>query len=239
MIEAHLAKLRARDDISAAEEVAIRNAISEVRTVPDGHVFIRRGEELRVSTLLLDGWMARARDLKSGQRQITELHVAGDFVDLHSFTLKRLDHDVITLSPCRIGIVPHDNLRLITEQFPHLTRVYWLMTDIDAAVHREWGVSLGRRSAASRLAHLICELALRLRAAGLANDSGFDLPLTQDELAECLGLTSVHMNRTIQELRRRNMIQLESKHLTILDRPALVALGEFDPMYLYLEHEHR
>lgn len=239
MIDPHLANLRARDDISPAEEAAIRGAVTEAQSIPDRKVFIRRGEELRVSTLLLDGWMARARDLEGGQRQITELHVAGDFVDLHSFTLKRLDHDVITLSRCRIAIVPHDNLRLITEKFPHLARVYWLMTNIDAAVHREWGVSLGRRSAASRLAHLICELSLRLRTAGRASDSGFDFPLTQDELAECLGITAVHMNRTIQELRRQNLIQLERNRLTILDWPALTELGEFDPMYLYLQHEHR
>jgi CRP-like cAMP-binding protein len=239
MIEAHLAKLRARDDVSAAEESAIRNAISEVRTIPDRHVLIRRGEEISVSTLLLDGWMARARDLKGGQRQVTELHVTGDFVDLHGFTLKRLDHDVITLSTCRIATIPHDNLRRITERFPHLTRVYWLMTNIDAAVHREWGVSLGRRSAASRLAHLICEIALRVQIARNGSENSFDFPLTQDELAECLGLTAVHMNRTIQQLRRRNLIQLERKRLIILDPPALAALAEFDPMYLYLQHEHR
>lgn len=239
MIDAHLAKLRARDEISAAEEAAIRNMISEVRTVSDGQVVIRRGGELRVSTLLLEGWMARARDLRDGQRQITELHIAGDFVDLHSFTLKHLDHDVIALSPCRIGIVPHDNLQAITEQFPHLARVFWLMTNIDAAIHREWGVSLGSRSAASRFAHLICELELRLRIAGRASGDGFDLPLTQAQIAECLGLTVVHMNRVIQELRRRDLIKLESRRLSILDRPALVALGEFDPMYLYLQHEHR
>ena len=237
MIEAHLAKLRARDTVNAAEEAAIRDAISEVLTVPDRQVFIRRGVELRVSTLLLQGWMARARDLRTGQRQITELHVLGDFVDLHSFTLKHLDHDIITLSPCRIAVVPHENLRRITEQFPHLTRLYWLMTDIDAAIHREWAVSLGRRRAASRLAHLLCELHMRLQVAGCAAADGFDFPLSQDEIAECLGLTSVHMNRTIQELRRLGLITFEQKRVTILDLPGLKRLGEFDPMYLYLDRQ--
>jgi CRP-like cAMP-binding protein len=237
MIEAHLANLRARDEVDSSEEAAIRDAISEVRRVPDRRVFIRRGEELRASTLLLEGWMARSRDLRTGHRQITQLHVSGDFVDLHSFTLKHLDHDIITLSPCRIAVVPHDNLRRITERFPHLTRLYWLMTDVDAAVHREWAVSLGRRSAVSRLAHLLCELLIRLQVAGLADDGAFDLPLSQDEIAECLGLTSVHMNRTIQQLRRLKLITFERKRLTILDLPALIRLGEFDPMYLYLRRE--
>src|SRR5206468_4584486 len=125
LIDAFLAKLRARDDVSAAEEAAMRGAVAEVRTVPDRHILIRRKEELTVSTLLLEGWMARARDLRAGHRQITELQIAGDFVDLHSFTLKRLDHDVITLSPCRIAVVPHDNLREISEEQPHLTRLMW------------------------------------------------------------------------------------------------------------------
>ena len=237
MIEAHLAKLRARDDISAAEEAAIRHAIAEVRTVPDRQIFIHRGEELTQSTLLLDGWMARARDLRGGHRQITELHVTGDFVDLHSFTLKHLDHDIITLSPCRIALIPHENLRRITEQFPHLTRIYWLMTNIDAAIHREWAVSLGRRDAVSKLAHFLCELLIRLRIAGCAETDSTDFPLTQDEIAECLGLTPVHVNRTLQEIRRRELIRLENKRLTILDLPGLMRLAEFDPMYLYLRQE--
>jgi CRP-like cAMP-binding protein len=239
MIDAHLAKLRVRDDISAAEEQAIRDAISDVRTVPDNQTFIRRGQELQVSTLLLDGWMARVRDLADGQRQITELHIAGDFADLHSFTLKRLDHDVITLCECRIAVIPHDNLRVITERFPHLTRVYWLATNIDAAVHREWAVSLGRRSADGRLAHLICELMIRLEIAGRLNGNSFYFPLTQAELSECLGLTAVHMNRTIQELRRKKLIELDRKRLTILDPKGLRALAEFDPAYLYLERRPR
>jgi CRP-like cAMP-binding protein len=237
MIEAHLAKLRARDDISAAEEAAIRHAIAEVRTVPDRQIFIHRGEELAQSTLLLDGWMARARDLRGGHRQITELHVTGDFVDLHSFTLKHLDHDILTLSPCRIALIPHENLRRITEQFPHLTRIYWLMTNIDAAIHREWAVSLGRRDAASKLAHFLCELLIRLRTAGCAETDSIDFPLTQDEVAECLGLTPVHVNRTLQDIRRRELIRLENKRLTILDLPGLMRLAEFDPMYLYLRQE--
>src|SRR5690242_10221507 len=137
MIEAHLRKLRKRDDISAEEETAIRGAISDVRTIRADRVFIRDGQELNESTLLLDGWMARAKDLRGGQRQLSELHVSGDFVDLHSFTLKRLDHDILTLTPCRVALVPHENLKKITETHPHLTRVYWFSTNLDAAIHRE------------------------------------------------------------------------------------------------------
>jgi CRP-like cAMP-binding protein len=239
LIDAFLAKLRARDDISAAEEAAIKTAVAEVRTVADRQVLIRRKEELTVSTLLLDGWMARARDLRAGHRQITELHIAGDFVDLHSFTLKQLDHEIITLSPCRIAVVPHENLRKIAQEHPHLTRVLWLMTNIDAAIHREWAVSVARRSALSRVAHLMCELLLRLQVIGRAGDTSYEFPLSQAELSECLGLTPVHTNRTLQEMRRLGLIELVPGRVTIRDLEALKTIGEFDPMYLYLDHRPR
>src|SRR5947209_2821313 len=140
-------KLRARDEISAEEEQAIRDAVAEVKEYPADKTFIRAGEELNQSTLLLDGLMCRYKDLRDGQRQITELHLAGDFVDLHSFTLKKLDHNIMTLTPCTVALVPHDRLTTITEEHPHLTRVYWFSTNLDAAIHREWELSLGRRSA--------------------------------------------------------------------------------------------
>jgi CRP-like cAMP-binding protein len=239
MIEAHLRKLRKRDDISADEETAIRGAISEVRTIRADRVFIRDGQELNESTLLLDGWMARAKDLRGGQRQLSELHVAGDFVDLHSFTLKRLDHDILTLTPCRVALVPHENLKQITETHPHLTRVYWFSTNLDAAIHRERMLSLGARSAIGRMAHLFCELYVRLEIAGLTEGQSYGFPLTQEELAECHGLTSVHVNRTLQELRRRGAIRLEDRRLEILDLAQLQTIAEFDPAYLYLEKKPR
>jgi CRP-like cAMP-binding protein len=237
MIERHLARLRARDDIGPAEEGAIRSAVSECRDYPADLTFIRAGELLQHSTLLLDGFMCRYKDLKSGQRQITELHVPGDFADLHSFTLKRLDHEVMTLTPCRVAIMPHDNLARITEQFPHLTRIYWFTTNVDAAVHREWELSLGRRTAIARLASLFCELHVRLKLVGLAEEASFALPLTQTDLAECLGLTNVHVNRTLRELREADLVEFQSGRVTIKDWKALAAVGEFDPAYLYLNRE--
>jgi len=239
MIEAHLGKLRARDDISADEEQAIRGLVAQVVDVPADRTVIRRGEELHQSMLLLSGWLARAKDLPSGQRQMAELHVAGDFADLHSFTLKRLDHDVIALTPCRIAMVPHERLTGITERFPHLSRMFWLMTNIDAAIQREWTLSLGSRSALARMAHLFCEMNVRLAVAGLAQGDSYDFPLTQVELGECLGLTSVHVNRTLQELRRRGLLSLENRRVEIHDLAALKQVAEFDASYLYLDRQVR
>jgi len=239
LIEKHLLKLRVRDDVGPQEEEAIRGLISHTIDLPADQVFIHAGRELKESTLLLDGWMARAKDLQSGQRQLAELQVAGDFVDLHGFVLKRLDHDIITLSRCRVAVVPHDRLKDLTERFPHLTRLYWFMTNLDAAIQREWTLSLGRRTALARLAQLFCELRLRLRIVGLAQNDSYDFPLTQVEMGECLGLTSVHVNRTLQELRRRGIVELESKQVRILDVAALESIAEFDDRYLYLDKHRR
>jgi CRP-like cAMP-binding protein len=235
MIEAHLAKLRKRDDISAEEEQAIRALVADVQDVAADQVFIRQDKPLDVSTLLIEGIVCRYKDLKDGRRQIAQLHVAGDFVDLHSFTLKRLDHNLLSLTKCRIALVPHERLRDLTERFPHLTRVYWLMSNIDAAMSREWELSLGRRDAAAKVAHLFCEMYIRLGVVGLCEGSTCPFPLIQTEIAECVGLTPVHVNRTLQELRRQGLVELRSKRLVIPDFQRLKEVAEFNPNYLYLE----
>jgi len=239
MIEAHLMKLRARDDISAEEEKVVRALVSEVVEVAKDRTVIRHGQELHNSTLLLSGWMARAKVMPDGERQIAELQFPGDFTDLHGFTLKRLDHDIITITPCRFALVPHERLKALTESFPHIARVYWLLTNMDAAIQREWTVSLGRRTAIARMAHLFCEVNVRLRVIGLSVNNSYDFPLTQAEMAECLGLTTVHVNRTLQELRRMGLIEMERQRVAILDLSALENVAGFDPSYLYIEKRPR
>jgi CRP-like cAMP-binding protein len=145
-----------------------------------------------------------------------EIHVPGDFADLHGFTLKQLDHDLRSITECVIGYVPHERLMELTEKHAHLTRVYWLSTNIDAAISREMGLSLGQRSAISRMAHLFCELHARLDVITRTDGETFEFPLTQRELAECLGLTVVHVNRTIQELRRKGLVEAANRHIRIL-----------------------
>ena len=235
MITPHLKKLKQRTEISSDEERVIRDLVTDIRQVPADRILIRAGEELNNSVLLLDGWMARSKDMATGERQVTELHISGDFPDLHGFTLKRLDHDVVTLTECTIGIVPHDRLLEITREYPNLARVYWFSTNVDAAITRELALSLGQRSAISRMAHLFCELYVRLDVVGRTQGNRYEFPLTQRELSECLGLTVVHVNRTLQELRRKGLVEFENRHLTIVDRMGLEGIAEFDPNYLYLE----
>jgi len=235
MITVHLKNLRRRVDITAEEERAIRGVVAETRRVPADQILVRSGDPLNSSLMLLDGWLARSKDLSGGERQMTEIHIAGDFADLHGFTLKRLDHDVLTLSDCIVGVVPHERLLDLTVRHPRLARIYWFSTNVDAAITRELALSLGRRTAIGRMAHLFCELYMRLEAVGRARSNAYEFPLTQRELSECLGLTVVHANRTIQQLRRRGLVELENRRLTILDWRGLKGVAEFDPAYLYLD----
>ncbi|WP_114951483.1 Crp/Fnr family transcriptional regulator [Sphingosinicella terrae] len=239
MIERHLMKLRARDEVTPEEEQAIRSIVRELRHVRADTRLIRAGEVLSESTMLLDGIACRYKDLRNGERQITELHVAGDFLDLHSFTLKRLDHDVLALTRCTIAVVAHDDLRRITDDHPHLTRLYWFGTNLDAAIHREWELSLGRRTAAARIAHLLCELYVRLGLVGLTDGFSYRLGLTQTDLAECLGLTSVHVNRMLKELREGGLVAIRDGMVDIEDWEGLQKRAEFTPDYLYLERRPR
>jgi CRP-like cAMP-binding protein len=238
-IEKLLLKLSLRDELSAEEEAALRALPEIIKEVPSDKTIIRAGEALNDSTLLLEGLMGRYKDLKNGSRQISELHVAGDFVDLHSFTLKRLDHNIMTLTPCRVATVPHARLKRITEEFPHLTRILWFSTNLDAAIHREWVLSLGRRTALARLAHFFCELHVRLGIVGLTDGLSFRLDLTQVDIAECLGLTSIHVNRTLKVLREQGLVELRGGIVEIRDLIGLRRVAEFTDDYLSLERRPR
>lgn len=235
MIEKLLMKLRARDDVSAEEEAILREAVAETRTYPAKATIVPAGQVLTFSTLLVRGLMCRFKDLSDGKRQMTEIHVEGDFADLHSFTLKRLEHSVMALTPCEIAVVPHERLQRITENHPHLTRLLWFSTNLDAAIHREWVLSLGRRSALARTAHLFCELHVRLGLVGLTEGLSYDFDVTQADLAECLGLTPVHVNRTLKELREQGLVEFRNSRVKIGSLEGLRDVAEFDGEYLHLE----
>lgn len=235
MIDRHIARIRARHSLSVAEEQAIRATIAPGRAVATHHTFIEAGTRLDHSTLILDGIAARYKDLRDGQRQVTALHVPGDFADLHSFTLKRLDHALMALTPCRIAPVAHTRIAELVERFPRLGRLYWFSTTLDASMHREWVLSMGVRDALARIAHLFCELQVRLKMVGLADASGYALDLSQADLAECRGLTPVHVNRSLRRLREMEVVTFRAGRVEITDAAALRAIAEFDPDYLYLD----
>jgi CRP-like cAMP-binding protein len=234
-----LMKLRARDLVGNDEEQVLRDAIAEVRELPAGRVIVRAGTILSESTLLFDGFVCRYKDLADGQRQIMEIHVPGDFLDLHGFLLKRIDHNVAAMTPVRYAAVPHDALRRISEGYPHLTRILWFSTLLDAAIHREKIISIGRRSAIARIAHLFCELYVRLKLVGLAAGNRYALPLKQADLADATGLTSVHVNRMLRKLRNEEILTFRGGEAVIHDWDRLQHLAEFNPTYLHLERRPR
>jgi CRP-like cAMP-binding protein len=234
-----LLKLRARDLVGEEEEEVLRASVAELHEFRPGRTIVRSGTTLSASTLLVDGIVCRYKDLADGQRQIMELHIAGDFVDLHGFLLKQLDHNVGAMTAVRVASVPHDALRRITETHPHLGRMLWFSTLLDAAIHREKILSIGRRSALARIAHIFCELLVRLRIVGLASETGYALPLTQADLADVTGLTSVHVNRMLKKLRDEDLLTFRGGMVTIGDWDRLQSVAEFDPTYLHLERRPR
>jgi CRP-like cAMP-binding protein len=231
--------LSQRDVISDGEQEILFSLPQRTVQFPKGSEIIAEDSRPTSSCLIESGWTARAVHRPSGARQLTALHIPGDFVDLHGLLLKRMDHSVVALSECTAVFVPHENLRAISEKAPHLTRMLWMSTTIDAAIQRKMTALIGRHTPAERLAHLICELYRRLEVVDLAADGQFRLPLTQSELADILGLSLVHTNRTVQDLRATHWIRWEQFQVTITNFEKLAAFAAFDATYLCLEEEGR
>jgi CRP-like cAMP-binding protein len=189
------------------------------------------------SCLILSGFAAVYKVTGEGKRQIVSFAIAGDIPDLQSLHLKVLDNSVGTITLCRVGFIPHEVLRNICLRYPRIASAFWRETLIDAAIFREWMTSIGRREGYIRIAHLLCEMMVRLKAVGLAEGHACDLPITQAEFGDALGLTTVHVNRILQQLRADGLIQTQGTRLNIPDWDKLKEAGEFDPTYLHLEHE--
>lgn len=226
-------RLEQHDALKPSEREALIDALGDPTSIAAGRDLVSEGDRPTQSTLMLEGLSCRYRTLSDGRRQILALHLPGDFVDLHGFTLKEMDHSVGALIPCVVVHAPHGKLERITEEFPHLTRLLWLLTLIDSAILREWAVGLGRRSAVERLAHLFCELYLRHESVGLANDDRLPFPIRQTDLGDMLGVTPVHTNRTLQELRRLGLIAFEGTNVHLRDREELARLADFNDLYLH------
>lgn len=226
---------RRRSELSEGDLAALEAAIERVETVPARKVVSRRGDRLYHSTLLVEGFMCRYMDARDGYRQLLSYQVPGDFVDLHGFATRYIDHDIAAISDATVAFVPHERLEAILAERPHLTRQLWFSTMLDAAMHREWVFRIGRLDAIGRLAHFLCETHCRMTAVGRTDGGSFDLPMTQQDLGEAVGLTSVHVNRVIRRLREEGLVIVSRGKVEIRDLGRLARLGEFDHDYLYLE----
>jgi CRP-like cAMP-binding protein len=232
-------KFEQQDRLSDEEKRVLEGMATLTKTFDRDEDLVREGDRPTESKLLLEGFVARYKLFRSGKRQITALHVRGDFVDLHSFVLKPMDHAVVALSPCTVAPVPHQALREIIEHHPHLARLFMLNLALDGATHRQWLAMTGKPSAIQQTAHLVCELFLRLQAVGETEGSSFHLPLTQTQLGDVLGLSTVHVNRTIRDLRHDRLLIWERSRVEILDWKRLCGVAEFDSTYLNLEQDPR
>ncbi|MBA4491670.1 Crp/Fnr family transcriptional regulator [Paracoccus sp. S1E-3] len=193
---------------------------------------IRQGEDPENVHLILDGIACRYKVLPDGGRSIMALLIPGDFCDLDIAILPVMDHSIGTLTPCTMVDIPRKQIMELLNHHPRIARALRWATLVDEAVLREWLVNMGQRRADRQMAHLFCELFMRFRAVGLADP--FLLPLTQEQLADTLGITPVHAQRVLASLRSRNMIALESRAVTIIDFDRLMAFAEFNPDYLHL-----
>jgi len=216
------------DDLKAIEHLPIIT-----KEIASHTAIVREGERTSQSGLLIEGFACRSKTTDAGKRQILSIHIPGDIPDLQSLHLHVMDHDVTTLSRATVGFIPHEALRALTRERPTVAEALWRETLIDAAVFREWIVNVGRRSAVVRLAHLLAEIGRRLQTMELASGDRFELPMTQLDIADALGLTPVHVNRVVQELRRAGLLELRKQSVFLPDLPRLKELGDFDDLYLH------
>ena len=198
---------------------------------------IQEGDNPSHINLILEGWACRYKHLDDGRRQIISFFLPGDLCDSHVYVLREMDHSIAALTPVKLAEISRANLDQITNGSMRVMKALWWDTLVTVAIQREWTVSLGQRTAVERLGHLFCELFLRLRGIGLTEGYTCGLPLTQVELADAMGLSNVHINRTLQELRRSGLIMLKNKRLTIPDLDRLQKASLFNPNYLHLNHE--
>ncbi|MFC5371056.1 Crp/Fnr family transcriptional regulator [Brevundimonas faecalis] len=228
-------KLERRDDLTPDEREALREVLAGTVLKRAGEDIVSQDALVDCSSLVVDGFCARYRDLADGRRQFTQMNLPGDFIDLHGFVLKRVDHGVRALTDCIVAMAPHSRLKVLTERHPHLTRLLWLETVVDAAIHREWLLALGRQEALERMALLLCEIYSRLEIVGLARDFRFRFPVTQAEVGDFLGMSAVHVNRTLKVLREAGWLTWDGADIRILMWDRLAEAAEFNPAYLRLE----
>jgi CRP-like cAMP-binding protein len=227
-------KLDLYGGLSAEEKHVLESITWQDRDYGADQDMLREGDRPSDCILIREGFACRYKLLANGKRQIMAFQIPGDICDLNGFLLDEIDHNIGTLTPCNVALIPHATIRDMTEKYPRINRALWRTTLIDAGIFRAWMTNIGRRDAYERVAHLFCETFLRLRSVGLANERDYELPVTQAEIGDSLGLSTVHVNRTLQKLRGDGLITLRGPHMTINDWEGLTRAADFNPNYLHL-----
>jgi CRP-like cAMP-binding protein len=238
VLEPLLRKLRYWASLDEADEKALLALPHEIKEIQPHHYIVRERDRPTHSCVMLSGFSFRHKLVGTGLRQIISIHMKGDLVDLQNSLLGIADHSVQTLVRSRVAMIPRDAVKQLAFDRPQIGFAMWRDTLVDGSIFREWVVNVGRRDARTRLAHLLCEFALRLKVAGLGEHNDYELPMTQEQLADALGLTSVHVNRTIKTLEQEGLISRSTtRSIQIGDWKRLAEVGDFDSTYLHLHHD--
>jgi CRP-like cAMP-binding protein len=226
-------RLRTYDAISDEDIATIHALPITVRDYPAGRAVVHDGQRATDCCLIVEGFCIRSKTIADGKRQILSIHIPGEIPDLMSLFLHVMDHDLSTLTACRVGLIKHEALRDLHRRSPSVAEMFWRDTLIDAAMFREWIVNVGQRPAPARLAHVMVELRERLRVIGRVEGNSFEMPLTQEELGEALGITGVHVNRVVRQVREEGIVALHRGRVTVLDEAKFLELADFDERYLH------
>lgn len=234
MPNAFVRKLRRFVDLTDSEVAALLRLSDKPVPKRRGDRLIEQGDRPKSVQILLSGWGCRQKILRDGSRQVLAYLVPGDICDIHGWLLSRMDHEVVLLSDAEVATAPADAVHDVMERFRRVERAMWCSTLVDEAISREWLVDIGRREAIDRIGHRLCEFHSRLQSVGMVTkDGAFSFPLTQEDLADSLGITSVHLNRTMARLREQGLIEFGRKRMRIALPERLAEMSGFDPDYLH------
>jgi CRP-like cAMP-binding protein len=232
-----LRKLEYSGPLNESDRKAVLALPCRLMTIEPNHYVVREGDKPTHSCLLRSGFVYRHKLVADGARQICSIHMDGDIVDLQNSLLGTADHNVQALTRSEVAFIPREAIKQIAFERPAVGMAMWLDTLVDGSIFREWIAKVGRRDARMRIAHLLCEFSLRLEAAGLGDHTKYTLPMTQEQLADCTGLTSVHVNRTLQALDKDGVISRTTRSVTVDDWKRLASEGDFSSGYLHLRKD--
>jgi CRP-like cAMP-binding protein len=232
-----LRKLQQWKKLDHAEQQAVLSLpYTEERAKP-GRYIVREGDQPKHSCLLVSGFAFRQKIMADGSRSICSIHMRGDLVDLQNSLLRTADHNVQALTQCKLALIPREAIRNLAFAMPNVGMAMWYDTLVDGSIIREWIANVSRRSAKAGLAHLLCEFGVRLEAAGLGEKLRYELPMSQEQLADCTGLTSVHVNRTLRVLEASGDITRSVRHVAIADWDKITETADFRSSYLHVPQD--
>ena len=239
MVQALTSRLEAFTRLSQEDREALAKLSKVSRTVAPRRDLIREGERPNYVHLMVEGWACRYKTLPDGRRQVVAFFVPGDFCEFNICILKQMDHSIAAITRLAVADIGREEMDQLMARHPRITQALWCESLVQHAIQREWTLNVGQRTAYERIGHLLVEIYLRLKTVGLTRNGTCDFPLTQVDIADATGLTSVHVNRTLQDLRRDELVILERKQLEIPDLKRLMDASMFNPSYLHLDHEGR